>query len=215
MANFERYEPRADKGRAFDGGESEDQDEEGSRLPLLLVIGLLVVAAFAGVVWLAYTQGVQRGQADAPRLLVAANGPVKVAPANPGGVETPFKGLKIYQQPAPADDEDAEFGTAAPDAEGCHTTENRRNAAPAGGRNDGRAIGGIFGWNEAGCGARRRTCTATQGGQAAPSVGFGAKGRICAGFEVDGRDHQAGAGKSAGNCSFIGRQGGHVANRRL
>ncbi|MGB8365001.1 MAG: SPOR domain-containing protein [Rhizomicrobium sp.] len=114
MANFERYEPRADKGRAFDGGESEDQDEEGSRLPLLLVIGLLVVAAFAGVVWLAYTQGVQRGQADAPRLLVAANGPVKVAPANPGGVETPFKGLKIYQQPAPADDEDADSAPQPP-----------------------------------------------------------------------------------------------------
>src|ERR1700677_2136186 len=109
MANFERSEPRADSRRAFDGGETEDLDEEeGSRHPLLLVIGLLVVAAFAGVVYLAYTQGVQRGRADAPRMLVGANGPVKVAPDNPGGIETPFKGLKIYQQPAPADDEDAD-----------------------------------------------------------------------------------------------------------
>jgi cell division protein FtsN len=112
MANFERYEPRADD-RIFDGGETEDQDEEGSRLPLLLVIGLLVVAAFAGVVWLAYTQGVQRGRADSPRMLVAASGPVKVAPANPGGLETPFKGLKIYQQPAPPDDEEADSAPKA------------------------------------------------------------------------------------------------------
>src|SRR5271155_1445477 len=104
MAKFERYDAR-DDARIFDGGEIEDEDEEGSRLPLLLVIGLLVVAAFAGVVWLAYTQGVQRGRADAPRMLVAANGPVKVAPTNPGGTETPFKGLKIYQQPAPPEDE--------------------------------------------------------------------------------------------------------------
>lgn len=111
MGKFERYDPRNE---VFDGGEFEEEDEEGSRLSLLLVIGLLVVAAFAGVVWLAYTQGVQRGRADAPRMLVAASGPVKEAPANPGGVETPFKNLKIYQQPAPPADEDAETAPQPP-----------------------------------------------------------------------------------------------------
>ncbi len=59
---------------------------------------------FAGVVWLAYTQGVAKGRSDAPRMIVAETGPVKTAPANPGGTQTPYTGLKIYQAQAPADD---------------------------------------------------------------------------------------------------------------
>lgn len=122
MAKFERYEPRGDSSRVFDGAEVEDEGEEGSRVSLLLVIGLLVVAAFAGVVWLAYTQGVQRGRADAPRMLVAANGPVKEAPVNPGGAETPFKGLKIYQQPAPSEEDDVESAPQPPTPKVAETT---------------------------------------------------------------------------------------------
>ena len=106
MPSFERgvYEPPNDDIRVFDEDER-DMDEEGSRLPLLLVIALLVLAAFAGVVWLAYSQGVQRGRADAPRMIVAAPGPVKEA-----ATDSPMVGhsLKIYEQPAPADDSDDE-----------------------------------------------------------------------------------------------------------
>ena len=66
MPSFERgvYEPKSDDIRVFDEDE-QDLDEEGSRLPLLIVIALLVLAAFGGVVWLAYNQGVQRGRSDA------------------------------------------------------------------------------------------------------------------------------------------------------
>ena len=109
--NYERgtYEP-SEELRVFDGGEDED-DVEGSRLPLLIVIALLVLGAFGGVVWLAYQRGVAQGHADVPRVITAEAGPAKVPPANAGGTPTPYTGLKIYQQPAPSN-EDAETDTA-------------------------------------------------------------------------------------------------------
>jgi len=106
MAKIEpgAYEPRGDDIRVFDGAE-DDIDEEGSRLPLLIAIALLVLAAFAGVVYLAYTEGVSKGHSDLPRVIAAQPGPAKVAPTDGGGTVTPYKGLKIYEQPAPTDEE--------------------------------------------------------------------------------------------------------------
>lgn len=133
MANYERgaYEPRGgDDIPIFDGAVDEEDSEEGSRLPLLIVIALLVLAAFAGVVWLAYTQGVQRGRADAPRIIAAEPGPEKVAPASPGGTATPYTGLKIYQQPAPADDA-SDTDTAPQPPTPTKSAAARQAAAPA------------------------------------------------------------------------------------
>ncbi len=111
MANYERG---SDDVRVFDGGEDED-DVEGSRLPLLIVIALLVLAAFGAVVWLAYQRGVQQGHSEIPRVIAAESGPAKVPPADAGGTPTPYTGLKIYQQPAPSDEE-ANADTAPPPA---------------------------------------------------------------------------------------------------
>jgi hypothetical protein len=117
VANYERgvYEPRdeARDGRVYDASEDED-DVEGSRLPLLIVLALLVLAMFGGVVWLAYTQGVARGRGETP-VLTAANGPERVAPPQGGGT-VPYQGFKIYEQPAPPDDS-AEAPAAAPKSE--------------------------------------------------------------------------------------------------
>jgi len=136
MANLSRgtYEPPHDDVHIFDGAEDDD-DAEGSRLPLLIVIALFVLAAFAGVVWLAYTQGVARGRTDAPRIIAAEKGPAKVA-ANPDDQASPYKGLKIYQQPAPADEE-ADRTPAPPPAaaetapETAVVTPHAQQAAPA------------------------------------------------------------------------------------
>jgi SPOR domain len=104
MANYDRgvYEP-SDEVRVFDGSE-EEEDIEGSRLPLLIVLALLVLAMFGGVVWLAYTQGVARGRGETP-VLAAAPGPERVAPPQATGSNgVPYQGFKIYEQPAPPDD---------------------------------------------------------------------------------------------------------------
>jgi len=116
MSNYDRgiYEP-SDEVRVFDGSEEED-DVEGSRLPLLIVLALLVLAMFAGVVWLAYTQGVARGRGETP-VLTAAAGPERVAPTGGGAAGTvPYQGFKIYEQPAPPDDEAADSAPKPPAA---------------------------------------------------------------------------------------------------
>lgn len=109
MANYERG---SDDVRVFDGGEDEE-DVEGSRLPLLIVIALIVLAAFGAVVYLAYQRGLQQGHSDVPHTILAEAGPAKVAPGNPGGTQTPYTGLKIYQQHAPSEEE-AGADTAPP-----------------------------------------------------------------------------------------------------
>ncbi|HWY15265.1 MAG TPA: SPOR domain-containing protein [Rhizomicrobium sp.] len=94
MTNLERraYEPRIDKIPEFDVADEKENVDDGSRLPLLIVIALVVLAAFAGVVWLAYTQGVERGRADTPRVVIAGGRPSKAE-----GSQSSLTGLKIYQ----------------------------------------------------------------------------------------------------------------------
>lgn len=98
MASLERGAHEADNVYAFDPNEEDDADLETSRLPLLIAIALVVLAAFAGVVWLAYTQGVEEGRTDAPRLAAAQT---HAAPSK--ATANPYAGLNIYQPPASSD----------------------------------------------------------------------------------------------------------------
>jgi len=109
MPQFERrlYEP-SDDARIFDGGE-DNLDEEGSRLPLLIIIALVVLLSFAGVVWLAYTQGVERGRLDAPRIMAEQQNQ-KIAL---GEQKNPYANLKIYQPPN-SQEEEADANNAQP-----------------------------------------------------------------------------------------------------
>src|SRR6202035_5117827 len=80
---------------------------EPSRLPLLVVIALVVLAAFAGVVWLAYTQGVERGRATVSRELIAREVWKIKRTANVPA----YTGLKIYEQAGPREQSSSVAGT--------------------------------------------------------------------------------------------------------
>src|SRR6185295_5052298 len=123
MANQERgvYQPQED----FASYEDYPEEEGRSRLPLMIVIALVVLAAFAGVVWLAYNQGVAHGRAGAPPIVAAPAGPVRTAPTDEtqtasGTPSTPYTGLKVYGEPIPPDEEAADSALApssTPDTE--------------------------------------------------------------------------------------------------
>jgi outer membrane biosynthesis protein TonB len=104
MNNLQRgiYQPLADKVPIYDLAD-EDPEEERSRAPLLVVIALVVLAAFAGVVWLAYNQGVERGRQGASLVITAPEGPVRVAP--PEAAPAPFTNLNVYNDPVSPEQE--------------------------------------------------------------------------------------------------------------
>jgi cell division protein FtsN len=114
MSNPQRgvYQPLGDNVSLYDLTD-EEIEEERSRLPLLIVIALIVLAAFTGVVWLAYNQGVAHGRSSVETVVNAPDGPVRTAPEDANAGATPFKDLKIYRQPVPPDQE-AQNSSLAP-----------------------------------------------------------------------------------------------------
>ncbi len=117
MNNHQRgvYQPLLENVPIYDLTEEEPEDEERSRWPLLIVIGMVVFAAFTGVVWLAYNQGVATGRQGSTVVIDAPSGPVRTAPTDAGG-GTPYTGLKVYSQPVPPDQEGQGSALATPDA---------------------------------------------------------------------------------------------------
>jgi cell division protein FtsN len=105
MANYHRevYQPHIEDGPTYDLAD-EEVDDARARLPLLIVIALLVLASFAGVVWLAYNQGLEHGLVAAPAIIDAPGVPIRTLPSE-DSVSVPYTGLKIYNDPIPPDEE--------------------------------------------------------------------------------------------------------------
>lgn len=80
MVNPDRnlYEPPYDDALLY---ESDLEPERPRSRPLVVLLGIVVLAAFAGVVWVAYNQGIKHGQNGAP-VLAADTGPTRV-PGDP------------------------------------------------------------------------------------------------------------------------------------
>jgi cell division protein FtsN len=84
MVNPDRnlYEPPYDDALLY---ESDLEPERPRSRPLVVLLGIVVLAAFAGVVWVAYNQGVKHGQGGVP-ILSAEAGPTRV-PADGAAAE--------------------------------------------------------------------------------------------------------------------------------
>ncbi|MBP7066068.1 SPOR domain-containing protein [Ferrovibrio sp.] len=70
----------------------------GAKRMITAGIALGAVAAFGIGIWFAYDQGVKRGASGAPPLVRADQGPAKVAPENPGGMQVPNQDKQIYER---------------------------------------------------------------------------------------------------------------------
>lgn len=73
--------------------------EKPRRFPNGVVIGIIIVIAFAGGLWYGYHRGVsESGPKGPPPLIKAAPGPMKVTPANPGGINIPNQKASVYDR---------------------------------------------------------------------------------------------------------------------
>ncbi len=84
-------------------------DGDEGRGPLLLVVALAVLLAFAAVVYTAYHQGLRKGGRNAAPHVTAEPGPIKVRPTESHGTPTPNLGNRAYEplddvEAAPAED---------------------------------------------------------------------------------------------------------------
>jgi hypothetical protein len=101
MSNPDRnaYEPSYED-EDIDNFDATDEEEEESsgRSPVLIILGLLVLAGFGAVVWMAYEQGKRQSVRTETPTLLADQSPTKVAPDNPGGTNTVADGKLVYDQ---------------------------------------------------------------------------------------------------------------------
>ncbi len=61
------------------------------------LISIMVLAAFTGVVWYIYGEGVDRRAGAAPPVIKAPAGPAKMTPDEPGGLQVPNQDKQVYQ----------------------------------------------------------------------------------------------------------------------
>ena len=106
MVNPDRnlYEPPYDDALLYD---TDLEPERPRSRPLVVLLGIVVLAAFAGVVWVAYNQGIKQGQSGLP-VLTADAGPTRIVPdpatQSPAIDPAPAKSYDRLMTPGPDGD---------------------------------------------------------------------------------------------------------------
>lgn len=76
--------------------EDEQPPKRTSRI-LPIVVASLAILGFVVIVYYAYQQGIRAGSEQNPPIIKAEEGPTKVRPASPGGMDVPNQGMKVYE----------------------------------------------------------------------------------------------------------------------
>ncbi len=97
MVNPDRnlYEPPYDDALMYEAVE-EPRSPRGR--PLIVLLSIVVLAAFAGVVWVAYNQGVKQGERNNPPVLSAEAGPTRITPETTDQAAVPHQDKLIYER---------------------------------------------------------------------------------------------------------------------
>jgi hypothetical protein len=145
MVNPDRnlYEPPYDDALLYD---TDLEPERPRSRPLVVLLGIVVLAAFAGVVWVAYNQGIKQGQSGLP-VLTADAGPTRIVPdaatSSPAIDPAPEKSYDRLMSAEPEGDQ----VNMLPKAEQPRTTPSPQDlaTAPAPATADETGTGGKFG----------------------------------------------------------------------
>jgi len=143
MVNPDRnlYEPPYDDALLYD---TDLEPERPRSRPIVVLLGIVVLAAFAGVVWVAYNQGVKQGQNGLP-VLTADAGPTRIVPdpatASPAIDPAPAKSYDRLMSAEP----DGDQVNMLPKPEQPKTTPSPQELAIA--PSTAEATGGKFGIN--------------------------------------------------------------------
>ena len=75
---------------------------------LTTMVIVVVFAAFSLGLWYAYKVGMRRGSESVAPLIAAAEGPIKVRPKSPGGMQVPYRDTLVYDKLTPGPVKEAE-----------------------------------------------------------------------------------------------------------
>lgn len=142
MVNPDRnlYEPPYDDALLYD---SDLEPERPRSRPLVVLLGIVVLAAFAGVVWVAYNQGVKQGMRGDPPL-ITADGPTRILPAGGVGASAGPAPGKDYERWTSSDSETGAVNIG-PKPEEPRTVPTTEVAGGQSATTPQEAVGGQFG----------------------------------------------------------------------
>lgn len=137
VSRREIYQPA----KAAQGYDPMDEEDLAShRLPRLIVVALLGLAAAATVIWFGYERGIDRGTGEVI-VIGPPPGPVRTRPDKPGGAPQLYAGLKVYEPPeapdveaqssrlSPASSEETELSLTNPTSGAVAPSHSERPAA--------------------------------------------------------------------------------------